>query len=133
MCDVRVENSNGVEGSNTTRSASMPGATAPFRDNPQRWAIDAEVPQLHQPVLDHRQPVRDLREVAAPERLLLAVERAVVGRDALEHAAVERGPQELLVALLAQRRRTDVAGSLEVGPPEVVDSVGQVLEAGLPV
>ena len=91
----------------------------------------AEVPQLHEPVLDHRQPVGDLREVVAAERLLLAVERAVVGRDALEHAAPQRAPQQLLVANLAQWRRADVAGALEVGAREVVDGVGQVLQAGL--
>ncbi len=43
MCDVRVENSNGVEGSKTTRSASLPGATAPLRARPKRRAIAVEV------------------------------------------------------------------------------------------
>ena len=98
------------------------------RDPP---ALHAQVPQLHQPVLDHRQPVGDLREVVAAERLLLAVERAVVGGHALQHSAVERRPQQLLVVGLAQRRRAHVAGSLEVGPLQVVDGVGQVLQAGL--
>ena len=43
MCDVRVENSNGVAGSKTTRSASLPGAIAPLRDRPKRRAIAVEV------------------------------------------------------------------------------------------
>ncbi len=38
-----VENSNGVAGSNTTRSASNPGATAPLRASPKRRAIVVDV------------------------------------------------------------------------------------------
>ena len=49
------------------------------------------VVEQRQPVLDRRQPVRDLREVAEPELLLLfEVERAVVGRDALQRALAQR-------------------------------------------
>ena len=55
----------------------------------------------------------------------------MVGRDALERAVGHRQPQQLLVALLAQRRRADVARALEVGAGEVVDRVGQVLQARL--
>ena len=43
MCDVRVENSNGVAGSKTTRSASIPGAIEPLRCRPKRRAIAVEV------------------------------------------------------------------------------------------
>src|SRR5436190_1056583 len=43
MCDVRVENSNGVAGSKTTTSASMPGAIEPLRASPKRLAIAVEV------------------------------------------------------------------------------------------
>ena len=54
----------------------------------------------------------------------------MVGRDALEHAALERRPEQLLVVPLAQGRRAHVAGALEVRSLEVLDRVGQVLEAG---
>ena len=43
MCEVRVENSNGVVGSKITRSASIPGAIVPFLARPKRRAIVVEV------------------------------------------------------------------------------------------
>ena len=43
MCDVLVENSNGVAGSKTTRSASIPGAIEPLRASPKRLAMAVEV------------------------------------------------------------------------------------------
>ena len=100
---------------------------------------DRHVPCAHgavveqrQPVLDRRQPVRDLREVAEPELLLLLeVERAVVGRDALQRALAQRLVEHLLVVRLAQRRRADVLGALEARPVEVVDGQVEVLDAGL--
>ena len=90
------------------------------------------VVEQREPVLDRRQAVRDLREVAEPELLLLfEVERAVVGRDALQRALAQRLVEHRLVALLAQRRRADVLGALEARPVEVVDGQVEVLDAGL--
>src|SRR4029453_5760744 len=85
-----------------------------------------------QPVLEARPAVRDLREVILPERLLaVPVERAVVGGDRREDVGPNGVPENILVRLVARRRRIDVLRALEVRPLEerVVDE--EVLGAGL--
>src|ERR1039457_3838360 len=64
--------------------------------------------------LDAGGAVRDLREVALAELLLLLhAERAVVGRHGLQVVHAEAAPQRFLVALCAERRRHDVLRALE--------------------
>ena len=93
---------------------------------------DAEVVDHVQPVLEPRPAVRNLREVVAAERLLLAPgEGAVVGRDRAQDVRAHGVPEHVLVRLVARRRRVDVLGALEVRLLEmrVVDE--EVLRAGL--
>ena len=91
----------------------------------------AGVQQVH-PVLDARQPVRDLGEVAQAQLLLpLEAERAVVGGDHREVVGAQPPPQRGLVLLGAQRRRADVLGALEARPREVVGGQEEVLRARL--
>ncbi len=62
---------------------------------------DAAVVEQVDPVLDARQAVGDLAEVAATELLLaVEVERAVVGRDELEVVLDEARPQVVPVILV---------------------------------
>ena len=132
-------------------SASLPGSSAPLFVSPKMRAgavdssstarlgdslllADAVLPGQVHAVLDQRQAVRDLREIAEPERLLLVVERAVVGGQHLQVVLRDGVPQERLVDRVAQRRRADVAGALETvqpGPRQVADVERQVLDAGL--
>ena len=83
-------------------------------------------------VLDARQAVGDLAEVALAEVLLaLEVERAVVGRDDLEVVLHEARPELLPVrVLLAQRRGAHELRALEP-VAHVVEAEEQVLRAGL--
>ncbi len=98
------------------------------RDVPVDHAL---VQQVH-PVLDARQPVRDLGEVAEPHLLLrLEAERAVVGRDHRQVVRAQPAPQRRLVLAGPQRGGADVLGALEPGPGEVVVGQEQVLRAGL--
>src|SRR4051794_27306669 len=91
-------------------------------------AHDAAVVQQVDAVLDARQPVGDLPEVAAPQLLLaMEVERAVIGRDHLEVVLPEARPQLLPVrVLLAQRRRAHELRSVEA-VAQVVQAQEQVL------
>ena len=127
-------------------SASEPTAIAPLRGiHPEQLrragrddvdpalagdaALDhAAVVQQVDAVLDPRQAVRNLPEVAPPELLLaLEVERAVVGRDDLEVVLDEARPQLLPVrVLLAQGRRAHELRALEP-VAQVVEAEEQVL------
>ena len=83
-------------------------------------------------MLDARQPVGDLGEVAEAQLLLpLEAERAVVGGHHREVVGAQPPPQRGLVLLGAQRRRADVLGALEVRPREVVGGQEEVLRARL--
>ena len=94
-------------------------------------ADDAAVVQQVDPVLDARQAVGDLAEVAAAELLLaVEVERAVVGRDELEVVLDEARPQLVPVVLRPERRRADELGALEA-VAHVVERQEQVLRARL--
>ena len=103
----------------------------PVRRDPP--AHDAAVVDEVDPVLDAREAVRDLPEVA-PAHLLLAVEveRAVVGPDEREVALDEALPELLLVASgrVAERRRAHELRALEP-VAQVVQREEQVLRAGL--
>ena len=100
-----------------------------LRDLP---ADDAAVVQQVEPVLDARQAVRDLPEVALAEVLLaVEVERAVVRRDDLE-VVLRRGRVQSsgLVVLRPERRRADELRALEA-VAHVVERQEEVLRARL--
>ena len=71
----------------------------------QPAGLDALGPQDRQPVLEPAGAVRDLAEVADAHPLLLGGEGAVVGRDHLQRARGEAGPERILVDLVAEGRR----------------------------
>src|SRR5690606_8047409 len=73
------------------------------------------VEQVHA-VLDRGHAVRDLRERLPAHRLLLDVERRVVGPDGVDEPAGEPAPQGALVLDRAQGRAHHVLRALEVGP-----------------
>src|SRR5438105_13459976 len=97
----------------------------------------ASVVQQHHARLDARRAVRDLREVAFAELLLLRealeallhAERAVVGRHDLQVVLREALPELLLVPPLAQRRAHHVLRPVEAGLVVVVDREEEVLRA----
>ena len=92
---------------------------------------DAAVVEQVDPVLDPRQAVRDLAEVAAAQLLLaVEVERAVVRRDELQVVLDEAGPQIVPVVLRSQGRGADELRALEA-VPQVVERQEQVLRACL--
>ena len=94
-------------------------------------ADDAAVVEQVDPVLDARQAVGDLPEVALAELLLaVEVERAVVGRDDLEVVLDEARPELGLVVGRAERRRADELRALEA-VAHVVEREEQVLRARL--
>ena len=82
-------------------------------------------------MLDLREPVRHEAEVVEASRLLLVVERAMVGRDAFEDAAPQVAPQGFVVRLVSERRGADVATALHTRAAKIVDAVDEVLEARL--
>lgn len=92
---------------------------------------DGLVEQVHA-VLDAREAVGDLREVA-PAELLLAheAEGAVVGRHDLEVVGAQAPPQGGLVLLGPKGRAAHVLRAFEVRFREVVGRQEQVLRAGL--
>src|SRR6185295_12449929 len=82
-------------------------------------------------VLDARQAVRDLAEVALAELLLaVEVERTVIGRDDLEVVGHEAGPDVLPLVLRAERWRAYELRAVEA-VAEVVQRQEQVLRARL--
>src|SRR5258706_791158 len=75
---------------------------------------DAAVVEQVDAVLDPRQPVRNLPEIALAEVLLaFEVERAVVGRDELEVVLHEPGPELRLVIGGPERRRAHELRAVE--------------------
>jgi hypothetical protein len=94
-------------------------------------ADDAAVVQQVNPVLDARQPVRNLPEVAFAKVLLaLEVERAMIRRDDLQVVLDQPGPELVLVVGRPERRRAHELGALEA-VAEVVEREEQVLGARL--
>jgi hypothetical protein len=90
-------------------------------------ARQGEVPVAHALVdevhamLDARQAVGDLGEVALAQLLLLLeAERAVVGRDHAEVVGAQPAPELGLVLAGPQRRRAHVLGALKVLAREVL-------------
>ena len=90
-------------GTSRTACAGAVEMTSTQRSRRDAAADDAAVVEQVDPVLDARQPVGDLAEVAPPELLLaVEVERAVVGRDDLEVVLEEARPQLAPGASLAR-------------------------------
>ena len=103
------------------------------RDAPLHHALGE---QDRQPRLDARNAVRHPAEAGAAlgRELALGVvvaERAVVGREYLEHARLQPEPARLLARLVARRRAAHVLGALHVEAVEVLLGQHQVLRAGL--
>ena len=83
------------------------------------------------PILDARQTVGDLPEVAPPKLLLaVEVERAMVGRHELQVVLDEAGPQVVPGLLRAQGRGAHELGALEP-VAHVIERQEEVLRAGL--
>ena len=139
-------------GSQTTMSASAPGASTPLRpampctrrlvggehgdeavlrDAPLAHAVR---PQHRRALLGAGRAVRDQREVAGAELLLRReVERAVVRAEDVQVRGLQPVPQRGPVARVAQRRREHVLRPLEALAGEVRVAEHEVLRAGLRV
>src|SRR5919201_3853709 len=93
-------------------------------------AVEAYAALLHtaivdqrEAVLDPRQAVGDLGEIALAQYLLFAeMEGAVVGRHQLQVVLEQALPEVVLVRARPQRRRADVLGALEAGTAQVVEA-----------
>ena len=73
--------------------------------------------------------VRDLREIVAPECLLrLEIERRVVRRNGVDKSGAQPVPEHGLIAAVAQGRRHDVLGSLEIRALRVCPVEQEVLD-----
>ncbi len=121
----------GVEAEHASRRRRRDVDPALERD----LAVDDTLVQQVHAVLDTADAVRDLREVADAELLLLLeAERAVVGRHDLEVVLPQEPPQVRLMVLVlrAQGSGADVLRAFEARRAEVILEVQvEVLRAGL--
>ena len=68
------------------------------------YAVGIE--QIH-PLFDAGNTVGNLGEGVFAEKLLLDVERTMIGGDGIDQSGFERVPENILIALFAQGRRHD--------------------------
>src|SRR5215470_18074268 len=82
-------------------------------------------------IFDAGTAIGNFGEVVFAESLLVfEAERTVVGGDNLQVIVFEAVPQFREIFLFAKRRRENVFGAFEAGPPEFVDREQKVLRAG---
>ena len=151
MNELWVPNTNSRCGSKITMSASAPGAIVPFWGySPNSFATELEVSSTSR--LGVRRPVRTpcsqsivrrcwmtaspfgiFEKSPSPSRFCSSVNGQWSVETICRWSKRERVPERLLVGGRAQRRRADVARTLEVGTAQVVLGQEQVLQARLAV